>query len=273
MCNGWIKLHRKILDWEWFSCSATFHVFMFLLLKASTEDKQWKGIEIKRGQLVVSVANISDSTHLTTQQIRTALKRLKSTNEITIKSTNKYSLITICKYESYQLREDNEQQTKSQSTQQSDNKQITNKQQHLKNIRIEEDKEELSLTNVRESEKKVATVVATPPQELMKARLDKFYKSLIPYVETYGREMVRDFYNYWSEPNKSKTKFRAELEPTWDAGRRLATWAKKDSVYGRANNSSGSASTREQRTAEFLAHVQERLEQPDDYAETLPWEE
>lgn len=129
MCNGWIKLHRKILDWEWFSCSATFHVFMFLLLKANTEDKQWKGIEIKRGQLVVSVANIRGLTHLTTQQIRTALKRLKSTNEITIKSTNKYSLITICKYESYQLREDYEQQTKSQSTQQTNNKQTTNKQQ------------------------------------------------------------------------------------------------------------------------------------------------
>ena len=272
MCNGWIKLHRKILDWEWFSSPTTLSLFINFLFKANINDKKWRGMVIKRGQFVTSRSTICAESGLTPREYRTAIKRLVECGAILTETTNAFTLVTICNYESYQQQEVMSDQQKTNERPTSD-QQKTNERPQLKNIRIEEDKEELSLTNVRESEKKVATVVATPPQELMKARLDKFYKSLIPYVETYGREMVRDFYNYWSEPNKSKTKFRAELQPTWDVNRRLATWAKYDSIYGRANNSSGSASTREQRTAEFLAHVQERLEQPDDYAEKLPWEE
>lgn len=58
-------------------------------------------------------------------------------------------------------------------------------------------------------------------------RKQKFYESLIPYVEKYGREMVRDFYDYWSELNRSGTKMRCELQPTWQLGGRLATWSRK----------------------------------------------
>ena len=52
----------------------------------------------------------------------------------------------------------------------------------------------------------------------------KFAQSLIPFIDIYGKELVRDFCDYWSEPNKSNTKFRQELEKTWDADRRLKTW-------------------------------------------------
>jgi predicted transcriptional regulator len=51
-------------------------------------------------QIMISLA---ENTGITEQTIRTCLNRLKSTNEITIKVTNKYSIITICNYESYQL--------------------------------------------------------------------------------------------------------------------------------------------------------------------------
>ena len=133
MCNGWIKLHRKILDWEWFTSPSTLQLFIYLLLRANKEDKKWRGILIKRGQLVTSVATISEETKLSTQQVRTSLNRLKSTNEITSKTTNRFTLVTVCKYESYQLYEEVEQQTKQQALQQTNNKQITNKQQQLKN--------------------------------------------------------------------------------------------------------------------------------------------
>lgn len=53
---------------------------------------------------------------------------------------------------------------------------------------------------------------------------DDFYKSLIPYVATYKKEMLREFYDYWSEPNKSMTKLRWQLEPTWDTAKRLKRW-------------------------------------------------
>lgn len=110
---GWICLHRKLLDWEWYGDTNVFRVFTHCLLKANWESKNWQGKEIKRGQFVSSLSNISTELGLSVQQTRTAFDKLKSTGEVTIKTTNKFSLITITCYEKYQ----------------DDNKQITNKQQ------------------------------------------------------------------------------------------------------------------------------------------------
>lgn len=61
-------------------------------------------------------------------------------------------------------------------------------------------------------------------QKAMVIRQGEFYKSLIPFVEQYGKEMIRAFYDHWSEPNKSKTKFLMEMKATWDLKRRLSKW-------------------------------------------------
>lgn len=69
-----------------------------------------------------------------------------------------------------------------------------------------------------------AAKAATPIQERKKI----FYSSLVPYVDKYGKSMVREFYDYWSEMNRSETKMRFELQKTWEVGKRLATWANKE---------------------------------------------
>ena len=61
----------------------------------------------------------------------------------------------------------------------------------------------------------------------------KFAHTLQPYVDVYGRELLKEFYEYWTEPNKSNTKFRAELEKTWSLERRLQTWAKNDTKFNK----------------------------------------
>jgi hypothetical protein len=60
------------------------------------------------------------------------------------------------------------------------------------------------------------------------SRKDSFYQSLVPFLGQYPKEMVRAFYDYWSELNKSGTKMRYELERTWELPRRLATWANRE---------------------------------------------
>lgn len=60
------------------------------------------------------------------------------------------------------------------------------------------------------------------------SRKDSFYQSLVPFVGQYPKEMVRAFYDYWSELNKSGTKMRYELERTWELPKRLATWANRE---------------------------------------------
>ena len=127
--EGWIKLHRKILDWEWYTDAPVRILFEHLLLTANYEDKRWKGITIKRGQKVTSRQHLAEETGLTEQQVRTALAKLKSTQNITSKTTNKYTLISIVKYNIYQLNENENNQQNNQQI----NQQITNKEPQLKN--------------------------------------------------------------------------------------------------------------------------------------------
>ena len=128
----WIKIHTKLLDWEWASCPETMALWIHILLRANYEDKRWQGITIPRGSFVTSVDNLASKTGLSAQQVRTSLKRLISTNEITSKSTNRFTIITVCKYDSYQLNEESinkqiNEPNNNQATneQQTDNKQIT----------------------------------------------------------------------------------------------------------------------------------------------------
>ena len=60
------------------------------------------------------------------------------------------------------------------------------------------------------------------------ARKLKFADTLKPFLQKYGREMLTDFYKYWTEPNKSGTKFKQEMLKTWDTSRRLETWSRNN---------------------------------------------
>lgn len=98
---GFIKLHRKLQNWEWYNKSEMVHLFIHLLINANSEDGEWQKQPIKRGQLITGLHSLSEKTGISVRTIRTCLERLKSTSELTIKSTNKFSIITICKYDDY----------------------------------------------------------------------------------------------------------------------------------------------------------------------------
>jgi hypothetical protein len=110
--SGWIKVFREFADWEWFAVPEMVQVFIYLLINANFEDKKWQGKVVEKGQLITSVDAIKCTTHLSTKQIRTCLSRLEQTGEICRKTTNKYTLITICNYERYQSSDECEGQTK-----------------------------------------------------------------------------------------------------------------------------------------------------------------
>ena len=120
MTKGWIKLHRKFEDWEWYTDVPVKTLFLHLLLEANHEQQKWKGMDIEKGQCVVGRKELSEKTGLSEQQIRTALDKLKSTGEIATKATNRFTVVTVLKYTLYQASEEPHQPT--------DNQQITNKQ-------------------------------------------------------------------------------------------------------------------------------------------------
>ena len=102
MNGNWIKISRKLLEWEWYDTPHMVKFFMHCLLKANYQEKQWRGHTIKRGSFVTSYANLSEETKLSVKSVRTCINRLKSTGEMAIKTTNKFSVLTIVKYDDYQ---------------------------------------------------------------------------------------------------------------------------------------------------------------------------
>ena len=126
--GGFITLHRQIMDWEWYKDINTFKLFVHLLLRASFADTKFMGKKIKRGQIVTSLGGLAEETGLTVQNVKTSLKHLISTNEVTNTSTRQYRIITIVNYDKYQCLTD-----RPTNIQQTTNKRLTNDQQYNNN--------------------------------------------------------------------------------------------------------------------------------------------
>jgi hypothetical protein len=121
MPEGWIKIHRKLLDWEWSDNPDVFTLWVHCLLLANHETKKWHGVLIKNGSFITSLTSLSKITGLSIQNVRTSLDKLKSTHELTQSSTSKYTVISINKWSDYQ------------PTNTLANKQLTNNQQTTNN--------------------------------------------------------------------------------------------------------------------------------------------
>lgn len=89
-------------------------------------------------------------------------------------------------------------------------------------------KEETTHIKEKDNNKLLSKKKVSPSLPDLTARSKLFQESLRPFLEVYGRDLLNDFYAYWTEPNKSKTKMRYELEKTWDVARRLNTWSRNN---------------------------------------------
>lgn len=139
MNNGWIKLHRSLLDWEWYSDMNVRVVFIHCLLKANCKDVKYKGKDILRGSFATGLELLSRETGLTVAQIRVTLNKLKMTSEITIQTSAEGSIISITNYDLYQSNDkQNDKQTASDIT----NKQQTNDKPIASNNNNKKDKNE-----------------------------------------------------------------------------------------------------------------------------------
>ena len=175
--SGWIKIHRKFLDWQWFEKSEAVHLFIYLLLKANHKDSQWQGVDIKRGQFISSLGKISSDTGISLQSIRTLLNKLEKTNEIEVKSTNKFTIVIICKYENYQdeIEQNNNPITNKKQT---NNKQLTTN----KNDKKEKNNKELILDRWVEYRKQIKKPIKEATQETILAKMENFTEEQCNFV-------------------------------------------------------------------------------------------
>lgn len=85
-------------------------------------------------------------------------------------------------------------------------------------------------SKIREDKSKIREDNIKKENSIVERKL-KFASTLEPFLNIYGKEFLNDFYKYWTEPNKSNSKFKQELEKTWSLERRLETWAKNDKNF------------------------------------------
>ena len=123
--DGWVKFFRKMVDWEWYTDIPCKILFIHLLLVANHKPSRWKGVSVKRGQRLTGRKALAEETGLSEQEIRTAINKLKSTGEITINPTNKFTLITVCNYDEYQDQEGDDQPAHQPAVQPTINQQST----------------------------------------------------------------------------------------------------------------------------------------------------
>lgn len=180
-----------MLEWEWYTDTNVKVVFIHCLLKANFTQKNWRGITIDRGSFITSYSNLANETGLTVQKVRTSLKKLETTGEITIKTTNKYTVISIKKYDSYQQK-DSEQQAE----QQTNNNQITNNQQ-TNNNQITTTKNDKNEKNDK-NDKNIDIVELSPDSAPQVP-----YKEIIDYLNN------RCGTNYRSSTRKTKDLIKA----------------------------------------------------------------
>jgi len=103
------------------------------------------------------------------------------------------------------------------------------------NVSVNDKSKDKEKTNVNVS-KKESEKVEVAAEAATSARKEKFYASLVPFVDKYGKDMIREFFDYWSEMNRSKSKMRFEQQSTWELALRLKTWADREKIPKKEGN-------------------------------------
>ena len=182
MNNGFITIHRKILDWEWYDDLNVTRLFIHCLIRANHKDNKWRGILIKRGSFLTSISTLSKETSLSTSQIRTAIKKLKSTSEIASQSQAQYSVITMLKYDQYQSNDKVNDKPIANQSQASDKPMTTNN--NVNNDNKVKDNGEFDLVwslYGKKGNKKTSQLkfnkLSSPKKQLMARHLPEYVKS------------------------------------------------------------------------------------------------
>lgn len=213
---GWIKLHRKLADKAFYTKdSEMVHLWVHLLFCANHKGREeslgGKPFQCKPGQFTTGRKQLSKETGISESKIeRILLKFEKIEQQIEQQKMSTNRLISILNWHEYQK---SEQQT----DQQANNDRTTSEQ------RVDTPKEDKELKN-ENNEIKI---------DLAKAKLTDLISE---FTFSYDSKLLSEFYDYWTEPNPSRTKCRYQLEKTWDTGKRIARWASNQNKFNGNKN-------------------------------------
>jgi hypothetical protein len=220
MSTGWIKLHRQLLEWEWYDDTNTKCLFLHCLLRANHSDTEWRGHNIKRGQFLTSVDTLTRETGLSVSQIRTSLKKLISTNEIASKSQARSTVITVLEYDSHQDNDKPDDKLMTMKSQADDNEIATDK-----NVRIKECKNDKKITRRFTPPTDIETVAYFVEKGSTNIEAEKFwlfYDSKNWFVGKTKMKKWQSAASGWITRNKTDVKnkdiLQISAESNWEEG-------------------------------------------------------
>lgn len=255
--DGFIKIYRKIKDWQHFQEPSVLLVWIDLLVSANFKRGYFQGISVPKGSLITSYRKLSEETGLSVNTIKVCISKLVCSGEIAVKSAKgQFTQITINQYDKYQgvSMVDTPTDTLTDTPTDTPTDTLTDYNRRKKRrIRKKEDNMDVAFATDQPN--------LEPAKKSLEERQKDFYNEIAEYLHKYDREMLRAFYDYWSEPNQKNTKMRKELERTWSTGGRLATWNRRQLTNNQQFNSSnnGKQERRKLTDEEIIGAVTEGL--------------
>ena len=213
-------------------------LWIHLLLTVNWEEKKWQGMTIGRGQIVCTIASLAEQTGLSIQQVRTALSNMQKTNEINKQTTNKYTIITICNFDRYQVPDDDQQQAVQQTNNTQPNKQITTTKEGKKKEDIN-----ISLVNAPAYTREEAvkddwrfissvrrTLLGNDKDRIAEYKKEIFSKEVLALADKVGMtpQQQNAFISWWTERSPGSEKIKAEFEVAFDMESRMRSWVERD---------------------------------------------
>ena len=220
MSTGWIKLHRQLLEWEWYDDTNTKCLFMHCLLRANHSETEWRGNNIKRGQFLTSVDTLTRETGLSVSQIRTSLKKLISTNEIASKSQARSTVITVLSYDSHQDNDKPDDKLMTMKSQADDNEIATDK-----NVIMKECKNDKKITRRFTPPSDIETVAYFVGKGSTNVEAEKFWLFYDSKNWMVGKSKMKKWQSAasgWITRNKTDNKnvdiLKLSAESNWEEG-------------------------------------------------------
>jgi len=103
--SGWYKQQRNLSQRAWFKDPDMVQLYVYLKERAFVADGQYQGIHIRRGSCPVTRSELMEVTGMTYQTLNRKLKKLIGFNEIIVRANNRFSVVTVCDYDSYTMQE------------------------------------------------------------------------------------------------------------------------------------------------------------------------
>ena len=232
--DGWISLHRKILENPILNRSrvySNFEAWIWLRLKANHKDNKFmlgsELVKVKKGSMITSQKKLCKQFRWGSTKLRNFLKVLQKDKMLLLETNTQSTQITICNYDSYQ---DSQTSKKTQTTH----------AQRTHNTRTTTNNKDNNVNNVNN--------IITNKE----------------YLEKYGYNMLKAFVDYWTEKNSRGKKMKYQMEKTFDIDKRLNTWSKND-YDGYYKEHKQNLINKEQ--DEYLKKASENAYRPDDQRE------